>query len=127
MKEKYHGACNLRFDDTNPAKEDVEYMESIKADIKWLGFDWDELRNASDYFEKMYECAVKLIKDGKEISGIAMGDGPIDAAFLAIEQIAGHHSGAHLENRAQRCHTEFPQRMPSGGYPQHYALHSGKR
>lgn len=65
MKEKYHGACNLRFDDTNPAKEDVEYMESIKADIKWLGFDWDELHNASDYFPKMYECAVKLIKDGK--------------------------------------------------------------
>ena len=65
MKEKYHGACNLRFDDTNPAKEDVEYMESIKADIKWLGFDWDELHNASDYFPKMYECAIKLIKEGK--------------------------------------------------------------
>ena len=65
MKEKYHGKCNLRFDDTNPVKEDVEYMESIKEDIKWLGFDWDNLFNASDYFDKMYECAVKLIKDGK--------------------------------------------------------------
>ncbi len=65
MKEKYHGECNLRFDDTNPAKEDVEYMESIKADIKWLGFEWDRVLNASDYFEKMYECAIKLIRDGK--------------------------------------------------------------
>ena len=65
MKEKYHGRCNLRFDDTNPVKEDVEYMESIKADIKWLGFEWDELRNASDYFDRMYDCAVKLIKEGK--------------------------------------------------------------
>ncbi len=65
IKERYHGKCNLRFDDTNPAKEDVEYMESIKEDIKWLGFEWDGLYNASDYFEKMYECAVKLIKEGK--------------------------------------------------------------
>ena len=65
MKEKYQGECNLRFDDTNPAKEDVEYMESIKEDIKWLGFDWDRVLNASDYFDQMYECAVKLIKDGK--------------------------------------------------------------
>ena len=65
MKAKYNGECNLRFDDTNPVKEDVEYMESIKEDIKWLGFDWDRVLNASDYFDKMYECAVKLIKDGK--------------------------------------------------------------
>lgn len=65
MKEKYHGECNLRFDDTNPAKEDVEYMESIKEDIAWLGFKWDRVLNASDYFGKMYECALKLIRDGK--------------------------------------------------------------
>ena len=65
MKDKYKGKCNLRFDDTNPVKEDVEYMESIQEDIKWLGFEWDNLFNASDYFDKMYDCAVKLIKDGK--------------------------------------------------------------
>ena len=65
MKEKYHGKCNLRFDDTNPVKEDIEYMESIQADIKWLGFEWDAVLYASDYFGKMYECAVGLIKDGK--------------------------------------------------------------
>lgn len=62
---KYNGTCNLRFDDTNPVKEDTEYVESIKEDVKWLGFDWDELRFASDYFDTMYECAVKLIKKGK--------------------------------------------------------------
>ena len=65
MKDEYHGKCNLRFDDTNPVKEDIEYMESIQADIKWLGFEWDAVLYASDYFGKMYECAVKLIKDGK--------------------------------------------------------------
>lgn len=65
IKQKYHGKCNLRFDDTNPVKEDEEYVESIKEDIKWLGFEWDKLLFASDYFEQMYNYAVKLIKKGK--------------------------------------------------------------
>lgn len=64
MKEKYHGKCNLRYDDTNPSKEDVEFVNSIKEDIKWLGFDWDNELYASDYFDRMYECAVGLIKKG---------------------------------------------------------------
>ncbi|MFZ5967212.1 MAG: glutamine--tRNA ligase/YqeY domain fusion protein [Bacillota bacterium] len=60
------GLCNLRFDDTNPIKEDVEYVESIQEDVKWLGFDWeDRLFYASDYFEQLYDCAVQLIKKGK--------------------------------------------------------------
>ncbi len=60
------GMCNLRFDDTNPTKEDVEYVESIKEDVRWLGFDWgDRLYYASDYFEQLYQYAVQLIKDGK--------------------------------------------------------------
>ena len=64
--EKYRGLCNLRFDDTNPIKEDVEYVQSIMEDIKWLGFDWeDRLYYASDYFEKLYEFAEHLIKKGK--------------------------------------------------------------
>ena len=64
--EKYGGKCNLRFDDTNPAKEDEEYIRSIIEDVKWLGFDWeDRLFYASDYFEKFYRYAVKLIKEGK--------------------------------------------------------------
>ena len=62
--EKYGGTCNLRFDDTNPSKEDEEYVESIKEDVAWLGFKWDKLCYASDYFDIMYECAVKLIKKG---------------------------------------------------------------
>ena len=63
--EKYGGMCNLRMDDTNPTKEDVEYVDSIKEDIKWLGFDWgDRFFFASEYFEKMYECAVELIEKG---------------------------------------------------------------
>lgn len=62
--EKYGGKCNLRFDDTNPSKEDVEYVESIKEDVQWLGFHWDGLYYASDYFEIMYDCAVKLVKKG---------------------------------------------------------------
>lgn len=64
--EKYNGLCNLRFDDTNPTKEDVEYVESIKEDVRWLGFDWeDRLFYASNYFDKFYEYAVMLIKKGK--------------------------------------------------------------
>ena len=63
--EKYGGLCNLRMDDTNPAKEDTEYVDAIKEDIHWLGFDWgDRFYYASDYFEKMYECAEDLIKRG---------------------------------------------------------------
>ena len=66
LAKKYNGKCNLRFDDTNPVKEDVEYVDSIKEDIKWLGFDWaDQEFYASDYFEQLYDWAVKLIKDGK--------------------------------------------------------------
>ena len=62
---KYGGVCNLRLDDTNPAKEDLEYVESIKEDIEWLGFKWDKCLFASSYFDFIYECAIKLIKDGK--------------------------------------------------------------
>src|SRR6056297_1027171 len=66
LAEKYNGKCNLRFDDTNPEKEDVEYVESIKQDIEWLGFTWHENpRYASDYFDQLYEWGVLLIKKGK--------------------------------------------------------------
>ena len=66
IAKEYRGICNLRFDDTNPVKEDVEYVESIKNDVRWLGFDWgDRLYFASDYFEEFYRYAVKLIEKGK--------------------------------------------------------------
>ena len=64
MKEEYEGKCNLRYDDTNPSKEDVEFVNSIKEDIAWLGFKWDKELYASDYFDRMYDCAVGLIKKG---------------------------------------------------------------
>lgn len=62
---KYGGKCNLRYDDTNPLKEDEEYVNSIEEDVKWLGFEWDDRLWASDYFDEMYECAIILIKKGK--------------------------------------------------------------
>ena len=66
IAEKFGGTCNLRFDDTNPVKEDVEYVDSIMADIHWLGFDWgDRLYYASDYFPKLWDLAIRLIKEGK--------------------------------------------------------------
>ena len=64
--ENKGGLCNLRFDDTNPTKEEVKYVEAIKEDVRWLGFDWkDRMYYASDYFEQMYQYAIQLIKKGK--------------------------------------------------------------
>lgn len=65
IAEKYHGTCNLRFDDTNPVKEDVEYVDSITEDIKWLGFKWQNIYYASDYFQQLYDLAIRFIKEGK--------------------------------------------------------------
>ncbi|TCZ78966.1 glutamine--tRNA ligase/YqeY domain fusion protein [Paenibacillus albiflavus] len=65
LGDEFKGRTNLRFDDTNPTKEDVEYVESIKEDVKWLGFEWDDLFFASDYFDEMYERALLLIRKGK--------------------------------------------------------------
>ena len=65
MAKDYDGWCNLRFDDTNPAKEDIEYVNSIKKDIQWLGFDWNgEAKFSSSYFDKFYQCAEELISKG---------------------------------------------------------------
>src|SRR5690242_307421 len=66
IAEEFHGMCNLRFDDTNPSKEKEEFEENIMRDIRWLGFNWDDrLFYASDYFEKIYDCAIHLIKTDK--------------------------------------------------------------
>ncbi len=65
MAQKYNGECNLRLDDTNPTKEDTEYVDAIMEDIKWLGFEWNKVLYASDYFDDIYEAAIKLIKKGK--------------------------------------------------------------
>ena len=75
--QKYHGLCNLRMDDTNPTKEDVEYVDAIQEDIKWLGYDWeDRFYYASDYFEQMYDYAVGHQEgSGLRLSADAGGDG----------------------------------------------------
>ena len=65
IAQDYNGICNLRFDDTNPVKEDVEYVDSIMEDIKWLGYEWKNVYYASDYFQQLWDLAVKLIRDGK--------------------------------------------------------------
>src|SRR5688572_8005422 len=65
VAEEFGGLCNLRFDDTNPAKEDLEYVEAIKQDVCWLGFEWDSLHHASDYFEIFHLGAEKLVREGK--------------------------------------------------------------
>ena len=78
--ENKGGICHLRFDDTNPAKEDVEYVDSIKEDVQWLGFDWgDNIFFASDYFEKLYDFAVELIRAGKAF-----------VCELTLDEIAEH-------------------------------------
>lgn len=65
IADEYNGTCNLRFDDTNPEKESIEYMEAIERDVQWLGFEWNELHHASDYFEQLYNYAVQLIEQGQ--------------------------------------------------------------
>lgn len=65
LAQKYGGQCNLRFDDTNPSKEEQEYVDSIQTDVRWLGFQWDELHYASDYFQQLYDWAIQLIQAGK--------------------------------------------------------------
>ena len=65
LAAEFGGKCNLRFDDTNPSKEETEYVEAIMEDVQWLGFQWDGLFYASDYFQQLYDWAIQLIKDGK--------------------------------------------------------------
>ena len=65
VAEKYNGVCNLRLDDTNPQKEDIEYVKAIEKDIEWLGFKWGKVLYASDYFQQLWDFAVELIKRGK--------------------------------------------------------------
>ena len=65
MAAEFGGKCNLRFDDTNPSKEETEYVNAIMEDVQWLGFQWDGLYYASDYFQQLYEWAIQLIKAGK--------------------------------------------------------------
>jgi len=111
LAEKYGGKCNLRFDDTNPVKEDIEYVESIQADVKWLGFDWeDRLFYASDYFQKLYDFAVQLILNGK-----AYVD---DQSVEAISEQKGNPTKPGVEsptrNRSAKENLELFEKMKNG-------------
>jgi glutaminyl-tRNA synthetase len=114
VADEFGGACNLRFDDTNPIKEEVEYVESIKQDIKWLGFDWDKrLYYASDYFEELYDYAIVLIK-----KGLAYVDD------LTAEQIRDHRGtltkpgkNSPYRKRSIEDNLDLFGRMRNGDFP----------
>ena len=113
LAQKYGGKCNLRFDDTNPVKEDIEYVESIQEDVKWLGFDWeDRLFYASDYFGKLYDFAIKLIREGKAY----VDDQSVDE----ISQQRGTPSKPGLEspcrNRTVEENLELFEKMKNGEF-----------
>ena len=111
--ENEGGVCHLRFDDTNPAKEDVEYVDSIKEDVQWLGFDWGEnIYFASDYFEKLYGFAVELIQSGKAF-----------VCELTLDEIAGHRgtptkpgTNSPYRDRSPGENLELFQRMRDGEF-----------
>ncbi len=114
LAAEYGGLCNLRFDDTNPSKEEEEYVASIQEDVRWLGFDWeDRLYFASDYFEKMYDYAVQLVKDGKAY----------------VDDLQGHEISAHRgtltspgtnsphRDRSAEENLDLLERMRAGAFP----------
>lgn len=113
LKQKYNGKCNLRFDDTNPITEDVEYVDSIMEDVKWLGFEWDKLCYASDYYEQLYEWAIVLIKKGLAY-----------VCDLTSEQISAMRGTPSIpatpspyRNRSVEENLDLFQRMRAGEFP----------
>ncbi|HPO91792.1 MAG TPA: glutamine--tRNA ligase, partial [Victivallales bacterium] len=114
IAKEFGGTCNLRFDDTNPSKEDIEYVESIKNDVKWLGFDWEDREYyASDYFEKLYEYAVILIKKGKAYV--------CDLNSEQLSESRGTLTSPGIEspfrNRSINENLDLFQRMRNGEFP----------
>ena len=114
LAAQYGGRTHLRFDDTNPVKEDIEYIESIMEDVKWLGFNWeDHLYYASDYFDKMYEWALELIRNGKAYVDDLTAD--------EIRQYRGTLTEPGKEspyrNRAPEENLDLFERMKKGEFP----------
>lgn len=115
VQEYKGGTCNLRFDDTNPSKEEVEYMEAIKFDVRWLGFDWqDRLYHASDYFDQLYAYAVELIKKGKAyVCSLSPED---TRAYRGTLQEPGKDSP--YRNRSIEENLDLFERMKKGQFPE---------
>ncbi len=114
IAKKYNGKCNLRFDDTNPTKEDVEYVDSIKEDVKWLGFDWeDRLYFASDYFDKMYELAQDLVRQEKAFV--------CDLSAQEVSQMRGTPQkpaqASPYRNRSIEENLDLLEKMKNGDFP----------
>jgi glutaminyl-tRNA synthetase len=115
IAEKYGGKCNLRFDDTNPTKEDVEYVDSIKEDIRWLGFDWEDREYyASDYFGKLFDFAIDLIKKG--LAYVDDQSSEEIAAQKGTPMVAGTNSP--YRNRSVEDNLDLFQRMNAGEFPE---------
>ncbi len=115
MAQEYGGLCNLRFDDTNPTKEDVEYVESIQQDIRWLGYDWgDRLYYASDYFEQLYQYAVKLINKGKAYVCDLSADGIREYRGTLTEP----GTDSPYRNRSVAENLDLFARMRAGEFPE---------
>lgn len=114
LAAKYGGQCNLRFDDTNPVKEDVEYMDAIQEDVRWLGFQWAGLYYASEYFDQLYQWAIQLIQAGKAY-----------VCDLNAEQVTGHRGGldpktakeSPYRNRSIEENLDLFARMKAGEFP----------
>ena len=113
IAREFGGRCNLRFDDTNPTKEDVEYVDAIQDDVRWLGFEWDSLHYASDYFEQLYEYAVHLVRAGKAY---------VDS--LSADEIRRHRGtlkepgrDSPFRTRAVEENLDMLARMRAGEYP----------
>ncbi|HUU51115.1 MAG TPA: glutamine--tRNA ligase/YqeY domain fusion protein [Nitrospinota bacterium] len=114
LAAEYNGLCNLRFDDTNPVKEEEEYVESIKKDVKWLGFDWEDREYyASDYFDQLYEYALKLIKDGKAY----VDDQSADEIRKNRGTLTEPGRESPYRNRSVEENLELFERMGAGEFP----------
>jgi glutaminyl-tRNA synthetase len=114
IAEDYQGLCNLRFDDTNPTKEEEEYVQSIIENVKWLGFDWeDRLFFASDYFEKMYEYAIQLVKAGKAY----VDDLPADKITEYRGTLTKSGRNSPYRDRSVMENLDLFQRMKAGEFP----------
>lgn len=110
--KKYGGKCNLRYDDTNPVKEDIEYVKSIEEDIKWLGFEWDNIFWASDYFGQMYDAAVELIKKGKAF----VDDQSAEEIRESRGTLTSPGKGSPYRNRSVEENLKLFEEMKAGKY-----------
>jgi glutaminyl-tRNA synthetase len=113
LADEFHGHTNLRFDDTNPEKEETEYVDSIKEDIQWLGYHWDGLYYASDYFDQIYEWAIKLIKDGKAY----VDDLTADQIREYRGTLTQPGKDSPYRNRSVEENLDLFQRMKAGEFP----------